>query len=258
MRRLSFGVMVLLPISVFLSSCENNPTTPGQMGTLQVSLTDAPAVFEAVNITFSEISAHIDSEWVAVRANDPITVNLLEWNNGKSIVLGTAEVPSGDYTQIRLKIDSTEVVIDGKPHGVTVPSDAQTGLKLVSNFSVVAGSTFELIIDFDAQRSVVTTGPPNNPDYLLQPTIRVEPLAITGSISGLVSNPESVPFAYAIAGSDTVTSTKVDTSGAFRLAFLPAGSYTVALQDSLDLTYVQDVAEVVAGSDNDLGTLTLQ
>lgn len=261
MRKLSFVfITLLIPLlafSLLSSSCKDSLITP-RTGTLQISLTDAPAIFDAVNITFSEISAHIDGEWIAVRSEDPVTVNLLEWNNGKSIILGTADVPPGDYTQIRLKIDDAEVVADGKNQQVTVPSGLQTGLKLLTNFTVNAGSTFKLIVDFDAQRSVVTTGPPNNPGYLLQPTVRVEPKAITGSVSGLISNPGNVPFAYAIAGSDTVTSTRVDSSGVFRLAFLPAGPYTVALQDTLDLTYVQDEAEVVAGSDNDLGTLTLQ
>ena len=40
------------------------PTSSGmQIGTLRISLTDAPGDFEAVNITFSEISAHLDNRW---------------------------------------------------------------------------------------------------------------------------------------------------------------------------------------------------
>lgn len=259
MRKLACGFIVLLPLCLFLSGCGDSPTTASQMGTLQVSLTDAPAIFEAVNITFSEISAKIDSEWVTVRNEDPITVNLLEWNNGKSIILGTADVPPGHYTQIRLKIDDAEVVVDGHNQRVTVPSGAQTGLKLVANFTVNAGSTSELIVDFDAQRSIVTTGQPNNPTgYLLKPTIRVESKAITGSISGLVSNPQNVPVAYAVAGPDTLTSTRVDTNGAFTLAFLPADTYSISLSDSLGLSFVENDVKCVAGSNQDLGVITLE
>jgi len=77
-----------------------------------------------------------------------------------------------------------------------LPSGAQTGLKLLADFTVNAGSTYELILDFDAQRSVVTTGPANNPTgYLLNPTIRVEEKALTGSISGMLTNPENNPVA---------------------------------------------------------------
>ncbi len=105
----------------------------------------------------------------------------------------------------------------------------------------------------------MTTGPPNNPTgYLLNPTIRVEEKALTGSISGMLTNPENNPVAYALAGSDTLTSTRVDTNGTFRLAFLPAGLYSVSIEDTLNLTYANPEAEVVVGSDNDLGNITLQ
>ncbi len=69
MRKLSFVfITLLIPLlafSLLSSSCKDSLITP-RTGTLQISLTDAPAIFEAVNITFSEISAHIDGEWIAV------------------------------------------------------------------------------------------------------------------------------------------------------------------------------------------------
>jgi len=259
MRKLTVTLLMALLTCAFSMGCGDSATAPSQMGTLEVSLTDAPGIYEAVNVTFSEISANIDGEWIAVRDQAPITVNLLDWNNGNSMVLGTAEVPSGHYTQIRVTIDAAEVIADGNPYEVTVPSGALTGLKLLADFTVNAGSTYELILDFDVQRSIVTTGPPNNPTgYLLKPTIRVEEKALTGSISGMLTNPENNPVAYAMAGSDTLTSTRVDTNGSFRLAFLPAGLYSVSIADTLNLTYASPEAEVVVGSDNDLGNITLQ
>lgn len=259
----TFIIFLLMPLLLGLSligcSKDQNPGTPAGTGTLKITLTDAPADFQAVNITFSEISAHIDSAWVTVRG-EPITVNLLEWNNGQSIVIGTAEVPAGHYTQIRLKIDQAEVVVDGQTFPVTVPSGAQTGLKLIAEFTIPEGSTFELVIDFDANRSIVTTGPPNNPrGFILKPTIRVVPKAITGSISGTVANPANLPTAFALAGTDTITSTPVDkNSGLFMLAFLPEGSYTISLRDTLDLSFGKADVPVVAGSDNNQGMITLQ
>jgi hypothetical protein len=259
--RYFFHLLCLLFLSsVLLIGCDNNSTTPipTERGTLQIGLTDAAAAFEAVNITFSEISAHIDEQWITVRG-EPITVNLLEWNNGKSIVLGIAEVPAGHYTQIRLKIDQAEVVTNGQTHEAEVPSGDPTGLKLVHQFTINAGSTYELIIDFDAHRSIVTTGPPNDPKYKLKPTIRVIPKAITGSISATVTNPEHLPIAYAIIGTDTVTTTVVDkTSGKFMLAFLSPATYRVTVGDTLKRAFVKDGVEVVAGTNQDLGEVSLQ
>jgi len=259
----TFIIFLLLPLllGLFLIGCseDQNPTTLTDKGNLKISLTDAAGDFDAVNITFSEISAHIDNQWIAVRLT-PITVNLLEWNNGQSIVIGTAEVPAGHYTQIRLKIDQAEVVVDGQTYPVTVPSGAQTGLKLIAEFTIPEGSTFELVIDFDANRSIVTTGPPNNPrSFKLKPTIRVVPKAITGSISGTVANPKNLPIAFALAGTDSITSTPVDiNTGAFMLAFLPEGSYTVSIRDTLDQSFENNDVPVVAGSDNNQGLITLQ
>ncbi len=254
-------IWLVLLLGALALSCGKDSVTSSdeQTGLLKVSLTDAPAAFEAVNITFAGISAHIDGEWVQVRKDDPITVNLLEWNNGKSMVLGQADLPAGNYTQIRLMISDAEVTVSGVVHKVTVPSGAQTGLKLVAEFTVEAGSTYELVLDFDAQRSIVSQGPPGQPiRYLLKPTVRVVPKATTGSISGLLADAQHVPIAYAIAAGDTLTSTRADDSGFFRLAFLPPGAYTVSVQDTLSRNYVENDVEVVAGSDSDLGTITLQ
>lgn len=256
MRRFAAFVTILLLMGVSAWQCSDSPTD-SETGRLVVRLTDAAADFDEVNITFSEISAHIDSSWITVQG-EAQTVNLLEWNNGNSIIIGTAEVPAGQYTQIRLKIVSAEVVIEGQTFPMMVPSGAQTGLKLISNFTVPGGSTFELMIDFDANRSVVTTGPPNNPTgYKLKPTIRVTPIAITGSISGTVTNPVNAPTAFAIAAGDTVTSSAVDAgTGNFMLAFLPEGSYTVSITDGTE-SFEQSGVSVTPGSDNNIGTVTL-
>jgi len=259
MRYFSSLLALILPFAMILTGCTGETTISTELGTLTISLTDAPAAFDAVNITFSEISAHIDGQWITVRG-EPITVNLLEWNNGQSIVIGTAEVPVGHYTQIRLKIENAEVVVNGQTHQAEMPSGAQSGLKLVQQFTINAGSTYELVIDFDAQRSIVTTGPPNNPNgYKLKPTLRVVPKAITGSISGTVMNFQNLPVAYALSGLDTVTSADVNSStGNFMLAFLPPAAYTVAISDTLGLSFQKDNVEVIAGSNTDLGTITLQ
>lgn len=240
-------------------STTQTPTTPNNMGTLKISLTDAPADLDEVNITFSEISAHLNNDWVTVRGDD-ITVNLLDFSNGRSVIIGSADVPPGTYTQIRIKIDTAWVVVSGVGHDLTVPSGAQTGLKLGPPFTITEGSTVELMLDFDANRSIITTGPPSAPkSYKLKPRIRLISTAITGSISGTVTNPEHLPLAFAIAGDDTVTSTSVDkNSGAFMLAFLPEVPYTVSIRDTLDQSSEITSVQVVAGLDNDIGTISLQ
>lgn len=261
MRHLTVLIFGLTLLGMILYSCDKEPTEPSiENGYIIIHLTDAPADFNAVNITFSEISAHLDSEWVTIDIEPDSTVNLLDWTNGKSMILGKDEVPAGKYTQIRLKIKAAEIVVDNVTFPLDVPSGAKTGLKLGLHFTINPGSIYELVIDFDVNKSIVTTGPKKNPKgYKLKPHIRIISKAITGSISGTVTNPVDMPTAYAIHGSDTTTSTMVDTvSGFFMLSFLSEGSYTVAIEDTTGKSFTRDDVMVVAGKNNDIGEVTLQ
>jgi len=68
-----------------------------------------------------------------------------------------------------------------------------------------------------------------------------------------------LPVAYAIAGSDTVTSTLVDKdSGEFMLAFLPEGFYRIFIRDTLNRSFEKNDVQAVPGSDNGIGTISLQ
>ena len=104
------------------------------------------------------------------------------------------------------------------------------------------------------------TGPTDNPKkYLLKPRLRLISKVLTGSISATLTNSEHLPTAFAIAGEDTVTSTLVDKdSGGFMLAFLPERLYTVSVRDTLDQAFDKNDVQVVPGSDNDIGTISLQ
>lgn len=261
MRYSMFLSLVVAIMMLFFAGCGKNSAPTGgspAMGTLSIYLTDSPIVadFDSVNIIFTEVSAHLDSEWVNVMV-DPLKVNLLDLNNGNAIIFGSSDVPAGKYTQIRIKIDSAYVVLAGQtdPTPMTVPSGAQTGLKLGPQFSVMEGATYELVVDFDASRSVVET----SQGYQLKPYLRVIALELSGSISGTVTNPDDSPTAFAIQGEDTIATTPVNSiDGFYRLSFLPAGSYTVSIRDGLDRSAAQNNVLVVAGLEKHLGDMELQ
>ena len=246
-------------LSSLIAGCDSSSDPIETTGTFNVRITDSPADFDAVNITFSEVSV-IQSGGSAIVVSDSTqTINLIEWSNGNSTPLGSIQLEAGTYNQIRLIIDSASVIIDGVASAVKVPSGAQTGLKLTHQFTLEAGSTYDLMIDFDASRSVVVTGPKASPGYHLKPTIRLVAMPTTGSISGTVFTPVNVPVALAMSGADTVTTVFVDTlSGEFQLAFLEAGSYNVVVEDSTGARFDSTAVEVTVGEDNDLGSIELQ
>src|SRR5204863_9400317 len=68
--------------------------------------------------------------------------------------LALSSLPPDHYTQIRLRVVSGEVVVDGMTKPLIVPSGAQSGLKLIAAFDVKPGQLTVLTLDFDASSSV--------------------------------------------------------------------------------------------------------
>ncbi len=213
-----------------LAACTSTTTTPG-MGTVSVRLTDAPGDFEAVHIVIREVAIHRGdvadslSGWETIKA-DSTTYDLLTLQNGVFAALGQATLPAGHYTQVRLVLGAgSTVTVDGITSPLQIPSGMQTGIKLVGSFDVPENGVLDLALDFDAQRSIVRQG---NGVFRLKPTIRVTPFSTAGSIAGRVLPAQSASVS-ALVGADTVQTTVADSSGAFTLAALAAGSYTVAV-----------------------------
>jgi Xaa-Pro aminopeptidase len=94
---------------------------------------------------------------------------------GHTPIIGSdadAELEAGTYTQIRLIVgDDNTAVIDGTAHDLTVPSGAQTGIKIPHVFEVTTDTEHELVLEFDPDQSVVDSG---GSGYLLKPVIGVD------------------------------------------------------------------------------------
>jgi hypothetical protein len=257
-------VLAAIAVAAGLTGCsDDKSTSPSETGTgtLSVQLADAPGVFDKVNITFSEVAVNAQTDttksgWIVIKG-EPQTFDLLTLSNGVTAALGQTELDPGKYGQIRLKISKAEVVVDSVAYPLDVPSGSTSGLKLGGGFTVEDGVTTELVVDFDAARSIHVMG--KKGDYKLNPRLRLVAKATTGSITGTVTNYANLPIAYAIAGTDTVTAAiaKRDT-GKFILGFLPAGTYTVAVADTLNKTFSKTGVTVTVGSASPLGDITLQ
>jgi len=182
----------------------------------------------------------------------------LTLRNGASQVLGDRELAVGKYTQIRLIIGAgSNVVIQDTTYPLQIPSGTQTGIKLNSEFDIAAGELYELVLDFDADRSIHLTG---NGVYMLKPVIRVQAMVTSGSISGVVLPVAARAVISTILAPDTVSAFADTLSGAFKLMALPAGSYSVTITPGDTLLADTTIAGVlvVAQQDTNLGTVTLR
>ena len=220
------------------------PAPTATMGTLGVSMTDAPACgFDAVNVTVNKVRVHqsatasdTDGGWTDITLSPAKKINLLNLTNGVLESLGQTTLAPGHYTQLRLVLDANtgtglanSVIATGTTAEATLvtPSATQSGIKLVNEFDVVAGQRVDLVLDFNACKSVVTTG---NGKYLLKPVIKVIPTAING-ISGFVSTAllGSHVMVTAQQNGAIVSSTVPSATGEFFLARLVPGNYDVVI-----------------------------
>lgn len=229
MRNTILLLVALLAVAASAFGCGNSTTRPAS-GTVRVSLTDAPADFDSVILVIREVAVHRagagNAGWTSF-VPDSSRYDLLRLRNGVFAELGEVLVDAGHYTQVRLVLDPGSYVVEnGVRRDIVIPSGLQTGLKLVGEFDVAAGTSVDLGIDFDATRSFVETG---SGKLLLKPTVRVEVMELTGAIRGSVQPSDPSSLVYAIAGTDTLAGAATGADGGFVLPLLPAGAYTVAI-----------------------------
>lgn len=243
---MSFVMALLL---IVLYGCGNNSTTGPQSGILSVSLTDAPAGgFDEVNVTVSKVRVHQsssadenDSGWSEITLSPAKKINLLSLTNGVLENLGETSLPAGHYTQLRLVLSANtgttvanSVVLSGTTPTAEIPlvtpSAVQSGIKLINEFDVPAGQRVDLVLDFDALKSIVRRG---NGTYSLKPVIRVVPTAISGIdgfiATSLTSSSGNVMISAQQSGAEVGATTPNPQTGEFFLAHLAPGSYDVVI-----------------------------
>jgi len=260
----------LIQLSVFLSfiaavlfiiSCSDSISPETGKGQINMMMVDAPAGYDQVNIVVAGVEVHkadadLNSGWVVIN-NVSANYDLLTLRNGASVVLGNNTLTAGHYSQIRLIIGTgSNVVVDGVVFPLEIPSGEQSGLKLNHAFEIQPGLLYELLLDFDAERSIVHTG---NGQYKLKPVIRVVPLVTSGTISGRINPASAAGYVYTINGTDTAGTIAEPTTGSFKLMALLQQTYRIEVfsaNAAYNDTTITNVV-VAAKQNKDLGTITL-
>ena len=172
----------------------------GGMGQMSLAVADAPvdgAQAVVVKFTAVELTANGGSP-TTITLPQPKTIDLLNQSGMASAVLFDQPIPAGSYGQIRLMVvadgnpsNSYITFSDGTMHGLLVPSGSETGLKLVSGFTVPSGGVVDYTIDFDL-RQAITCPPGQAPACILRPAQRLVENTQVGNIQGAAS-PALVP-----------------------------------------------------------------
>lgn len=239
---------------ITLNSCSSDSTTGTY--TYNVRMTDAPGPYEEVNIDLKSVEVTGSNGQTVLLNTTAGIYNLLEFSNGLSTLIATSELSDAKVSQIRLILGANNtVVVGGVSYPLSTPSAEQSGLKLQVNQTLLADIQNEILLDFDANASIVKTG---NGTYKLKPVVRTVVTAITGNIKGSITPIGTLAVVTATSSTAVEYSSSVNALGQFQISGLPAGSYTFTVTPLLPLLPVtQTNVVVVAGVNTNLGVIAL-
>jgi len=176
-------IPILILSIVLIAGCiEEIEPTPTTNGILQIKITDEADEISSLVLTINEIKVHRNtgeilvnqsegqetnetdnSGWITVVGTK--TIDLIQVK-GIEEILGETTLSTGKYTQVRLSVSNVTATIDNETHNLKVPSKT---IKFVHPFEIKENEITSLIIDFDADKSIVKAGK----KYILKPVVKI-------------------------------------------------------------------------------------
>lgn len=180
---------VLVTVACSGSSSPSGPSGASGSGsaTLNLRITDSPyGSAKAVLVTFSEVAAHRDGDWLKLPFADGAatrTCDLKKLQNSAQDVLGTGALKPGQYTMIRLVVSSAKIFFDASatsptPCAASIPEPAGASaaftipsgeVKLNGVFTLTAAAATTILVDFDGESSIHQAGS----GYVMNPVVRL-------------------------------------------------------------------------------------
>jgi hypothetical protein len=267
----AFALTGLVPLA--LAGCggggDSGSATP--TGTLHVAMTDAPSCgFDHVFVTVSQVRVNASSNagdndggWSTIALASPQRIDLLSLTDGALADLGQTALPAGQYQQVRLvltpnqgnTLSNSVVPTGGTEQPLATPSATQSGYKIISPFTVQPNTLVDLVLDFNACKSIVQQG---NGGYQLKPVVTATPTVVSGSISGFVAQAEAGATVYAEQNGKVVKGTIADSTGKFVLSPLvqsaTQGNYDVVIVENNFASGIVRSVPVVVNTDTAVST----
>jgi hypothetical protein len=245
--KLSFFVL----FAFLFSSCNKD----NESSHLSVRMTDAPGNYDAVLIDLQGVEVTGNGESTILLNTNIGIYNLLDFSNGIDTLLASGDLDVGNISQIRLILGrNNAVIVDSIVYPLSTPSASQSGLKLQVHQTFEPGVTYSILLDFDANQSIVLKG---NNEYQLKPVIRTIDAALSGSIRGSIT-PIGIKATVSAESNGITYSSVCNENGEYLIAGLPAGVYDITITPDLPLLPFTITSKTVSiGISTNLGLIAL-
>lgn len=241
-------LILLSLIFISLIGCNNTETNNTSLlaPTISIKLVDESGDFEAVNVEVVDVMIKMDDDgndesgWISLNSNQKV-INLLDLTGGvNEVLVDKFPIPTGTLKQIRLVLgDDNTIVIknnfdEDQIYDLKTPSGQQSGLKLKVDAVIEEGFTYDFVLDFNVDKSIIINGKSGH--ISLRPVMRVTTEVSSGIIEGSVS-PSDEPTKVSVTDTkgtpetedDEVISAYTNYTGHFALWGVSTGTYEVVL-----------------------------
>ena len=250
LKRVMVASFVVL-ITLMVSSC--NKST--ESAHLSVRMTDAIANYSAVMVDIQGVEVIVNDGAPVLLNTETGIYNLLDYSNGLNTLIAAGDLKEGTISQIRLILGPNNTVTHNNVvYPLSTPSAMQSGLKLQIHQTLVAGVSYNILLDFYAHQSIVLKG---NGEYQLKPVIRTIEAIMSGSIRGSIT-PVGVIALVTATSNGANFSSVTNANGEFLIDGIPVGTYDVTVTPDLPLLSATVTGvQVTLGVSTNLGTLAL-
>lgn len=250
-------------IGIVLPACQKEAMNRanGQTATFKVRMTDAPGNFTGLYVQLTRVDAYIEQQgWVNLSSDDRL-ISVLDLTNGAETTLSlTQQAAIGMYAKLRLTFgtDNSLLVYGGAGSstvGLSFSSPASNEIVVDINEQVSAGTTTEVLLDFNVAESIWQLGN----TYLIHPAISEiedETTGVSGDVQG------SMQASVTLFNSEHSYHTYITASGEFLLRGIADGTYLLSVQGiaqgkpGLQETTLNNIV-IVQGRINNLGPIPL-
>jgi hypothetical protein len=220
---------LILLAGIVLPACQKEAMNRanGQTASFKVRMTDAPGNFTGLYVQLTRVDAYIEQQgWVNLSTENRL-ISVLDLTNGAETTLSLNEqAVVGTYSKLKLTFgtDNSLLIYGGSATiGLSFSSPASDEVIIDINEEVSAGTTTEVLLDFNVAESVWQMGN----TYLMHPAISEiedESTGISGDVQG------SIQASVTLFNSEHSYQTYITASGEFLLRGIAEGTYQLSVE----------------------------